>query len=183
MTVATAVTTTSITASAGSRRLARRVQKPARSRRPVRSYLATSRSVIRNPLSTKKMSTPRKPPGSPEAPSWKPMTVRTASARTPSRPGARSRGRNTSDRVSWSRTCTITSWEPARELVYQTRGGAALGDSTEWRFTLDAADVGTTITQSFRVLGARPWADRVILALVPAHHDRLPALRDDLARL
>ena len=91
MIVAAATTTTSITASAGSSRRARRTQKAATSSRPVSAYLLTSRSVMRKPLSTKKRSTPRKPPGSSEAPSWKPITAKTASARTPSRPGARAR--------------------------------------------------------------------------------------------
>src|SRR5215510_7105416 len=51
--------------------------------------LATSRSVIKYPLSTKKTSTPRKPPGIHDIPSWNASTASTASARTPSRPGAR----------------------------------------------------------------------------------------------
>jgi hypothetical protein len=33
------------------------------------------------------------------------------------------------------------------------------------------------------VLSLRVWADRVIWALIPAHHDRLAALRADLGRL
>jgi hemerythrin-like domain-containing protein len=37
--------------------------------------------------------------------------------------------------------------------------------------------------QSFQVLSLRVWADRVIWALIPAHHDRLAALRADLGRL
>jgi hypothetical protein len=56
------------------------------------------------------------------------------------------------------------SWEPSRELAYRTSGGAA-------------------IRQSFQVLSLRVWADRVIWALIPAHHDRLAALRADLGRL
>src|ERR1700726_4066272 len=89
ITVAAAVTTMSIRASAGNRRRARRDQKSFRFSRPSRSYWVASRSVIRNPLSTKNTSTPRKPPDSSDAPSWKPMTASTASARTPSSPGAR----------------------------------------------------------------------------------------------
>src|SRR5580692_2826422 len=89
ITVAAAVTTMSIRASAGNRRRARRDQKSFRLSRPTRSYWVASRSVIRNPLSTKNTSTPRNPPDSSDAPSWKPMTASTASARTPSSPGAR----------------------------------------------------------------------------------------------
>jgi hypothetical protein len=98
-------------------------------------------------------------------------------------PGARFRGRNKSGRMSWSRACTVVSWEPSRELAYRTSGGAMFADSTEWRFTLTRADGGTVIRQSFRVLSLRVWADRVIWALIPAHHDRLAALRADLGRL
>ena len=57
MTAAAAVTVTSTTARAGSSRRARRTQKPRRSSCPRRSHWATSRSVIRYPLSTKKTST------------------------------------------------------------------------------------------------------------------------------
>jgi uncharacterized protein YndB with AHSA1/START domain len=98
-------------------------------------------------------------------------------------PGARFRGRNKSGRMGWSRSCTVVTWEPSRELAYQTSGGAAFADSTEWRFTLTPADGGTVIRQSFQVLSLRVWADRVIWALIPAHHDRLAALRADLGRL
>lgn len=101
----------------------------------------------------------------------------------PGGPGARFRGRNKSGRVRWNRVCTITSWQPAREMVWQTKGGAAFGDSTEWGFSLEPAGQGTLIRQYFRVLAARRWAERVILAMVPAHHDRQAALRADLGRL
>jgi uncharacterized protein YndB with AHSA1/START domain len=98
-------------------------------------------------------------------------------------PGARFRGRNKSGRMGWSRSCTVVSWEPSRELAYRTSGGAAFADSTEWHFTLTPADGGTIITQYFQVLSLRVWADRFIWALIPAHHDRLAALRADLGRL
>jgi hypothetical protein len=98
-------------------------------------------------------------------------------------PGARFRGRNKSGRLGWSRSCTVVSWEPSRELGYRTSGGAAFADSTEWRFTLTPADGGTVIRQSFQVVSLRVWADRVIWALIPAHRDRLAALRADLGRL
>jgi len=98
--------------------------------------------------------------------------------------GARFRGRNTSGRVRWSRACTVVTWEPERELAYRTSGGVAFADSTEWRFTLTPADGGgTVIRQSYQVVSLRVWADRVIWALIPAHHDRLAALQDDLGRL
>ena len=98
-------------------------------------------------------------------------------------PGVRFRGRSRSGRISWARACTITVSDAPRELVYRTHG-KVLGDSTEWRFVLEpAAGGGTVIRQSFRVLSGRVWADRLIWRLVPAHHDRLAALRGDLTRL
>jgi hypothetical protein len=99
-------------------------------------------------------------------------------------PGARFRGRNKSGRMGWSRACTVVFWEPSRELAYRTSGGAAFADSTEWRFTLTpATGGGTVIRQSFQVLSLRVGADRVIWTLIPAHRDRLAALRADLGRL
>jgi hypothetical protein len=71
----------------------------------------------------------------------------------------------------------------AMDADHQASGGAAFADSTEWRFTLTPADGGTVIRQSFQVLSLRVWADRVIWALIPAHRDRLAALRADLGRL
>ncbi len=58
----------------------------------MRPDLARSSSKIppmRKPLSTKKMSTPRKPPCKGADPVWKSMTARTATARKPSKPGMR----------------------------------------------------------------------------------------------
>jgi Polyketide cyclase / dehydrase and lipid transport len=102
---------------------------------------------------------------------------------TAAAPGARFRGRNRSGRVNWARACTITVSDPPRELIYHTSGGF-FGDSSEWRFALEPADGGgTVIRQSFRVLAGKVWADRLIWRLVPAHHDRLAALRGDLTRL
>jgi hypothetical protein len=98
-------------------------------------------------------------------------------------PGARFRGRNKSGRMGWSRSCTVVTWEPSRELGYRTSGGAMFADSTEWRFTLTPVDGGTVIRQSFQVLSLRVGADRVIWALIPAHQDRQAALRADLGRL
>jgi uncharacterized protein YndB with AHSA1/START domain len=98
-------------------------------------------------------------------------------------PGARFRGRNKSGRVSWSRPCTIEACDRPRELVYRTKG-VAFGDATQWRFVLEpAGDGGTVIRQSYRVLSLPVWADRLLWVMVPAHHDRLAALRADLGRL
>jgi len=107
-------------------------------------------------------------------------TVEWLDGATGAAPGVRFRGWNQS---GWARSCTITVCDPPREFVYHTQGGL-LGDSSEWRFVLEpAADGGTVIRQSFRILEGQVWADRLIWRLVPAHHDRLAALRGDLERL
>jgi hypothetical protein len=62
-------------------------------------------------------------------------------------------------------------------------GGAGRCHPGQWRFTLTPADGGTVIRQSFQALSLRVWADRVIWVTIPAHHDRLAALRADLGRL
>ena len=98
-------------------------------------------------------------------------------------PGVRFRGRNQSGWARWARSCTITVCYPPGEFVYHTQGGL-LGDSSEWRFVLEPTPGGgTVIRQSFRILAGQAWADRLIWRLVPAHHDRLAALRGDLERL
>ena len=110
-------------------------------------------------------------------------TVEWLDGATGAAPGVRFRGRNQSGWARWARSCTITVCDPPREFVYHTRGGL-LGDSSEWRFVLEPAPGGgTVIRQSFRILAGQVWADRLIWRLVPAHHDRLAALRGDLERL
>jgi hypothetical protein len=110
-------------------------------------------------------------------------TVEWLDGATGATPGVRFRGRNQSGWARWARSCTITVCDPPRVFVYHTQGGL-LGDSSEWRFVLEPAPGGgTVIRQSFRILAGQVWADRLIWRLVPAHHDRLAALRGDLERL
>jgi hypothetical protein len=71
----------------GRRRRARRIQNAFRSIRPRSRISASRRAVIRYPLTTKKTSTPRKPPGIQASPAWYSSTATTANARSPSRPG------------------------------------------------------------------------------------------------
>src|SRR5579872_2143589 len=72
---------------AGSSRLARRAQNR---RSPIvafRPHSPSNSEVMRNPESTKKVSTPRNPAGRNGTPLWNAMTPSTAKARTPSRAG------------------------------------------------------------------------------------------------
>ena len=82
-----ATTTSTITSSAGSKRRARRIQKSPRRICAVRRCSSSSSEVIRNPLSTKNTSTPRKPPDNPGMPPWSASTNATATARMPSNAG------------------------------------------------------------------------------------------------
>jgi hypothetical protein len=77
-------TITVITATAGSRRRARRAQKRGRENDPVVATSPTSKRAIRNPETTKNTSTPRKPPGKLDGAKWKITTAATAIARKPS---------------------------------------------------------------------------------------------------
>ena len=76
-------TTAAMTSSASGRmRRARRIQKARREIRPDRSRSRTRTPVMTNPDTTKKASTPRKPPlGQPKR--WKAITAATATARRP----------------------------------------------------------------------------------------------------
>ncbi len=97
-------------------------------------------------------------------------------------PGARFRGTSTSGWKRWSRDCTFTTVDARHELAWVTHGGI-WGDATEWRYRLTPTTEGTVITQAYQVLTMPWWFDRAVWVLMPAHHDRRPALRGDLERL
>ena len=96
--------------------------------------------------------------------------------------GVRFRGKNRAGFARWARPCTITTWEPGRELVFQTQGPLGL-DASEWRFQIEAGPSGSRLTQSFRVLEMAGWWGRFIWRTLSSHHDRRAALREDLERL
>ena len=56
-------------------------------------------------------------------------------------------------------------------------------DSTEWRIRLEPADRGTRITQTFEVVRATRFHDRLFSRLIPSHQDRDARLTDDLRRI
>ena len=72
---------------AGSSRRARRDQNAPKLTRDDRPHSTRSSEVIRYPERTKKVSTPRNPPGICPVPKWNAMTDPTATARKPSRVG------------------------------------------------------------------------------------------------
>ncbi len=77
----------STTNRAGRSRRARRAQNAANLIPDDRPHSVRSSEVIRYPERTKKVSTPRNPPGICPVPKWNAMTDRTATARNPSRAG------------------------------------------------------------------------------------------------
>ncbi len=97
-----ATTTSTITSSAGSKRRARRIQKSPRRICAVRRCSSSSSEVIRNPLSTKNTSTPRKPPDNPGMPPWSASTSATATARMPSNAGI---PRSAIERLALPKSC------------------------------------------------------------------------------
>jgi hypothetical protein len=98
-------------------------------------------------------------------------------------PGARFRGRNRTGIWRWSRTCEIVTADAPHELVWRTVPTWLIPDSTEWRIRLDAVGGGTRITQSFQVVRAPAFHDRLFSTMLPSHRDRDAGLADDLRRL
>jgi hypothetical protein len=91
------------------------------------------------------------------------------------------RGTSRSGRITWSRICTVFTFEENREFGYLTSGGP--GDSTAWHFLLESIPSGTRLTQVFQIVTMPQWASRAVAVLVPSHTDRTDALRADLQRL
>jgi hypothetical protein len=98
-------------------------------------------------------------------------------------PGVRFRGRNRARGLAWSRTCEIVAVEEPHEIVWRTVPSWLYPDSTEWSIRLQASARGTRITQTFRVVRAPWFLDRLYAQLIPGHRDRDARLADDLARI
>jgi hemerythrin-like domain-containing protein len=97
-------------------------------------------------------------------------------------PGARFRGRNRAGVFRWGRVCEVVSADPY-ELVWVTVPTRLYPDSSEWRITLSEVDVGTRVSQQFRVVRAPKVLAVLYAVLIPAHRDRTTALVEDLTRL
>jgi hypothetical protein len=102
---------------------------------------------------------------------------------TEARVGARFRGRNAQGLIRWGRTCEIVSSSPD-ELAWRTVPTVLYPDTTRWTIRLSTTPTGETrIEQSFDAERAPKVLVYAYSLLVPAHRDRLEALRDDLGRL
>ena len=77
----------------------------------------------------------------------------------------------------------FTVVDPPRQLAWRTCGLWGHVDSTEWRMTLEPADGGTRILQTYDVLNVAPGMDQVYWLLITAHRDRREALTRDVDRL
>ncbi|MEJ2889282.1 SRPBCC family protein [Actinomycetospora aeridis] len=102
---------------------------------------------------------------------------------TAAAPGVRFRGANEAGRIRWARVCTLRVVDAPRELAWRTHGPRLLGDSTDWTVRLEPAGAATRIRQEFTVVSLPAPVDHLIATVLPAHRDRLPALRGDLERL
>ncbi len=97
--------------------------------------------------------------------------------------GARFRGRNSQGWVRWGRTCEIVASDP-NELAWRTVPTWLFPDSTRWTYHLSSvAGGGTVVEQRFDVERGPKVLSLLYSLVVPAHRDRLEALRDDLRRL
>jgi hypothetical protein len=98
-------------------------------------------------------------------------------------PGARFRGRNRRGGFRWTRLNEIVAANRPTELVWRTIPTGPYPDSVEWRITLVSDQLGTRVSESFRILRIpRPMEWLVGLA-IPAHRDRTADLSRDLVRL
>jgi hemerythrin-like domain-containing protein len=103
-------------------------------------------------------------------------------ATTPA-PGVRFRGVNKAGPWSWSRVNEVIVADKPQTLVWRTIPTMLYPDSSEWRITLNSAEGGTRIMQSFQVLRAPAVLARLYSIIVPEHRDRTTSLADDLRRL
>lgn len=95
--------------------------------------------------------------------------------------GFRFRGRNRAGRNTWSRICTVFRCDANTDFAYLTSDGP--GDATAWHFRLEPTTTGTQLTQAYQIVSMPAWLSVMVGVLVPAHRDRIAALRGDLQRL
>ena len=84
---------------------------------------------------------------------------------------------------AWSRQNEIVAADAPHLLAWRTVPTRLYNDQTEWRISIERDGDVTTIVQTFEVLKLGPVMERLFHLLIPAHRDRMDALRDDMRRL
>lgn len=102
---------------------------------------------------------------------------------TAAAPGARFRGRNRSGWLRWGRTCEILTVDPPHQITWRTIATPLFHDSSNWCISLEPADGGTQIVQTFHLAKCPRWWEWIVTRVNPGHTDRTAALTDDLHRL
>jgi uncharacterized protein YndB with AHSA1/START domain len=116
---------------------------------------------------------------------WSPECYRVEwldGAKSPATPGARFRGWNKFDRMSWSVTCSVKSAIPGRELAFSTILKGREG--VRWRYQLEKTQSGTEVMESFEVVWL-PFGARIAEDFRMRDRDRRreEAMRTTLARI
>lgn len=96
-------------------------------------------------------------------------------------PGVRFRGQSRIGPYRWSRTCTIVTVEPGRELAFAT---LTKGEEhqTMWRYRLDADEDAVTLAESFEIVGPVGSLVRAMLATHTGRRYRLRQIRRGMQR-
>lgn len=97
--------------------------------------------------------------------------------------GSRFRGRNRIGWMRWSQNCEFVSVDPPHQLSWVTLPSQIMPATTHWQFTLEPAEEGTRITQSYQVLHTNRFLNLVLPLLAPRHIDRGERLHGDLVRI
>jgi len=93
--------------------------------------------------------------------------------------GARFKGYNRIGPIRWATTCVVTQAEPGREFAFTVVNGQGR-EETKWRYQIEAADDGCTVTESYQFLWC-PWAARVAELPFPRDRQLRHGLRETLA--
>jgi hypothetical protein len=96
-------------------------------------------------------------------------------------PGVRFRGHSRISPYRWSRTCTIVTAEPDRELAFATltRRGE---HQTLWHYRLDLENDGVTLDESFEIVGPVGFLVAATLATRTGRRFRLRQIRKGMSR-
>jgi hypothetical protein len=82
--------------------------------------------------------------------------------------------------IKWSRRGRVLVADPGREFAFVTEEGGR--ESTVWRYTFEAVDGGTRVTESYEAKSLPLWA-RVMDVPLNRHKDLMKNMRHTLAQL